>query len=225
VLVVADRGGDPLGVGSIEDDRRETSAFDDLGRQQVDRSVAPGAHADVRDDVDQFRRRERIVPGRVGVLVRVGAEHARDARGVDQQVRVDVLGDCRADRVGRLCGRDPTHHRDVAAVECRARVLVGLGGRRCGLVAKRRNEQPGVQSRDADSELVELDLVCPQFARCRDVIAGDDPAPDDHAEAMPLGRERFDHVGVGPHPLRFEVRREDAPADRDDDFHCRRVTP
>ena len=85
------------------------------------------------------------------VLVRVGTKDARNARRVDEEIGVGVLGEGGADRVGGLCGCYPAHYADIAVSDGFARFLVGFC--RCGhdRLAECGDQQSGVEACDADS--------------------------------------------------------------------------
>jgi len=159
------------------------------------------------------------VPGRVGALVGVGAEHARDAGREHQQVGIDVLRERRGDRVRRVCGHRPAHHRYLAASKRRASGLEVLRRGRGRVFAQGGDEQACVQSGHADADPVEFDLVGPEFAGGGDVLARDPTPADDDAEFVSLLTQRANRIGVGLYPVGVEVGREDAPADGDDHLH------
>jgi predicted ribosomally synthesized peptide with SipW-like signal peptide len=176
------------------------------------------------DDVDEFAWRERIEHRRVGRLVGIAVVHAGDARRVNQQVGLDVLGQRRADGVRRVASDGAPHHRNVTASERFARPLVVFRRRRCRAVVQGRDQQPGVQPRDVDAELVQLDFVGTQVARRVDILASRRPAADDDAEFVTRVVELLDHVGVASHARVRERWNQHTPTDRNDDPHWVAVT-
>ena len=152
-------------------------------------------------------------------LVGVRRVDAGDARRVDQQVRFDGLREQRRDGVGGVARHGPAHDGDLAAPEGRPCGLGVVGGFRNRRRRKRRQEQPGVQPRHVDAQGVEVVLRGAEFAGSPDVPAGGVAAPHDGGDLVAGLDQRVDDAGLSPDPVGFEVRREHAPTDRNDDSH------
>jgi len=118
-----------------------------------------------------------------------------------EEVRVRVLRQRGAHGVRRLAGHHAAHDGNIAAVHRGSRLFVRFRRTRSGLLTEGRDEQPRVESRHVDADIVQFDFVRAEISRGSDVLSRDAAAADDRADGTPLRCERFDDFGVSTHPL------------------------